>query len=236
MKKIIGILGGMGPLATVDLFQKIVTNTNARIDQEHFKIIIYNNPYIPSRVDAIIKEKESPLEELIKSAQLIESAGADFILIPCHTAHNWLPELQEAIKIPIINMVELVADHIAEVNGKHSAKILLLATTATIKSKIYERALENRGIKLLIPNESEQNIIASSIDEVKAGNIKNNPFLYSLGHIIENHKQDGVTGIIGGCTELPLLFPFLPDGIEYIDPTLLLARAAIKLGENREMV
>jgi len=234
MKKIIGILGGMGPLATVDLFQKIVTNTNARIDQEHFKIIIYNNPYVPSRVDAIVKEKESPLEELIKSAQLIESAGADFILIPCHTAHNWLPELQEAIRIPIINMVELVADHIAEVNGKHSAKILLLATTATIKSKIYERALENRGIKLLIPKESEQNIIASSIDEVKSGNIKNNPFLYSLGHIIENYKQDGVTSIIGGCTELPLLFPFLPDGIEYIDPTLLLARAAIKLAENRE--
>lgn len=236
MKKIIGILGGMGPLATVDLFEKIVRNTNAKIDQEHFKIIVYNNPRIPSRVDAIIKEKESPLEELIKSAQIIEAAGADFIIMPCHTAHNWLPELQEAIRIPIINMVELVADHIAEVNGKHSAKILLLATTATIKSKIYEKTFEERGIKLLIPNECEQNIIASTIDEVKAGNIKNNPFLCSLGHIIEKQKQAGVTSIIGGCTELPLLFPFLPDGIEYIDPTLLLAKAAIKIAENRDTI
>lgn len=233
MVKIIGILGGMGPLATVDLFEKIVRNTNARIDQEHFKIIIYNNPHIPSRVDAIVKEKESPLEELIKSAQLLESAGADFILMPCHTAHNWLPKLQEAIRIPIINMIELVADHMAETKDIHSANILLLATTATIKSKIYERTFEKRGIKLLTPDKYEQNVIASAIDEVKAGRTENNPFLYSLGHFLETQKQAGVTSIIGGCTELPLLFPFLPNGIEYIDPTLLLARAAIKLAENR---
>lgn len=232
MKKIIGILGGMGPLATVDLFQKIVKNTNARIDQENFKIIIYNNPHIPSRVEAIIKGKESPLEELIESARLIESAGADFIVMPCHTAHNWLPELQRAIGIPVINMVELVAEHIAERKDKFSDKILLLATTATIKSKIYQESFEKIGIKLLIPDEYNQNLIASAIDEVKAGNVENNPFLCSIYQIIENQKQAGVTAIIGGCTELPLLFPFLPDGIEYIDPTLLLAKAAIELAKN----
>lgn len=232
MKKIIGILGGMGPLATVDLFEKIVRNTNSRRDQEHFKIIIYNNPHIPSRVEAIMKGTESPLDELIESARLIESAGADFIVMPCHTAHNWLPELQRETKIPIINMVDLVTDHIEARRDKFSDKILLLATTATIKSKIYQESFEKFGIKLLIPEECNQNLIASAIDEVKAGNVENNPFLCSLYQIIEKQKQAGVSAIIGGCTELPLLFPFLPDGIEYIDPTLLLAKTAIELAKD----
>jgi aspartate racemase len=233
MEKIIGILGGMGPLATIDLFEKIVRNTNARFDQEHLKIIIYNNPHIPSRVDAIVKGKESPLEELIKSAQLIESAGADFIVMPCHTAHNWLSELQRAVRIPIINMIELVVDHISDREVRFTDKILLLATTATIKSKMYQWSFEKIGVELLIPQECNQNIIASVIDEVKAGKVENNPLLCSLYQIVEEQKQAGVTAIIGGCTELPLLFPFLPDGVEYIDPTLLLAQAAIRIAENR---
>jgi len=103
-QKIIGILGGMGPEATLDLFHKIIKLTYAEKDQDHLRIIIDNNPKIPDRTDAISGTGKDPLPKLIVTAQILEKAGADFIIIPCNTAHYFISEIQQSIKIPILTL------------------------------------------------------------------------------------------------------------------------------------
>ncbi|GAH53208.1 unnamed protein product, partial [marine sediment metagenome] len=108
-EKIIGILGGMGPEATVDLFHKIIKFTPAKKDQDHFRIIIDNNPKIPDRTAAILGKGEDPLPALQETARNLEKAGVDFIIIPCNTAHYFLPQIQKSVNIPVLNMIEETA-------------------------------------------------------------------------------------------------------------------------------
>ena len=105
----IGILGGMGPEATNLLCQEIVNLTPAQKDQEHIPFIVINNPQIPDRTQALLYNGESPIPSMLKSAKTIESAGADFIILPCNTAHNFIPNIQSKINIPFINMIEETA-------------------------------------------------------------------------------------------------------------------------------
>ncbi|AGT34197.1 hypothetical protein OCC_13515 [Thermococcus litoralis DSM 5473] len=153
MEKVIGILGGMGPLATVDLFKRIVLKTPAKKDQDHPRIIIYNNPKIPDRTAYILGKGENPLPELIDSAKKLEKWGADFIIMPCNTAHYFADEIQKAIKIPLINMIEETASYVEALGVK---RVGILATTGTIVSGIYQKALKKRGIEALIPSEKDQ--------------------------------------------------------------------------------
>ena len=229
MSKTIGILGGMGPMATVDLFNKIVTYTPAVTDLDHIPIIIDNNPQIPSRVDAILDGKENPLTELIRTAQRLENGGADFIIIPCHTAHVWLNEIQAAIRIPIYSMIENTVSSI-EVHYQHlSNRILLLGTKAILHKRLYQNSFEQRELKLHVPEPYEQDMVASAISEVKGSLIENNSYIEPLNQMLNRYYSSGVTAVLGACTEIPLLFPYLDSKIEKLDPTLMLANMAIAL-------
>ena len=225
MSKTIGILGGMGPMATADLLIKIIQNTPARLDQDHPRIIIDNNPKIPSRIQAILAATEDPLSEMVKSGLFLEKAGVDFILIPCCTAHFWLKELQQRVKAPIYNMIEATVAYIGE--QRYSKQILLLASTATVQTDLYQKAFRTRDLKLVIPTPAEQEIVAAAIDQVKAGLIERNPYLKPLNLILKRYMSKEISTVLGGCTEVPLLFPFLEGGMIKIDPTLILARLAI---------
>jgi aspartate racemase len=106
MSKILGIIGGMGPLATVNLFNKIVINTDAQNDQEHIHMLVDNNINIPDRTAFLLGTGEDPTEELIKSAVRLEKAGADFLIMPCNTAHHFYEVIKEKINIDFLNMIE----------------------------------------------------------------------------------------------------------------------------------
>jgi aspartate racemase len=123
MEKTIGILGGMGPEATAYLFRKIIRHTKADKDQEHLKVIIFNNPKIPDRTDFILeKGTENPLPYLAEAAKELQRSGADFIIIPCNTAHYFYEDICRAVSIPVINMIEAVADEIlSDPIAKHKA-------------------------------------------------------------------------------------------------------------------
>lgn len=229
LSKTIGILGGMGPMATVDLFKKIVTYTPAANDLDHIPIIIYNNPQIPSRVDAILNGKENPLNELMRTARILENAGADFIIIPCHTAHVWLSEIQAAIQIPIYSMIENTVSCIEAQYQHLSDRILLLGTKTLLQKRLYQNAFEQRGLKLHIPESYEQDMMASAILELKGSLIENNPHINPLNQMLNRYYSSGVTAVLGACTEIPLLFPYLDPKIEKLDPTLMLAKMAIAL-------
>lgn len=227
MSKTIGILGGIGPYATVDLFNKIVCNTPSSKDQDHHSIIIYNNPKIPPRVCPIDKEKENPLQELIQSAIVLENAGADFIIMPCNSAHVWLDELNRAINIPIYNMIQNTVQHLLDLKAGGNEEILLLATETTIQAGLYQKAFVNSPFKIVVPQTDDQQLVNGIIKQVKAGEIKKNKYINDLEQLLEKSKTKGISIVIGGCTEIPLLFPHIKTNITMVDPTLLLAQMAV---------
>ena len=222
----IGILGGMGPEATLDLYRHIINLTPASRDQDHFRVLIYSNPKIPDRTLAIAGGGESPLDALLESARLLESAGASIIAIPCNASHHYLGQLRAAVGVPILDMI---AETCGTLRARHpeAGTVGLLASDGTVQSKIYHRALEARGIAVLLPDESDQSFIQSAIAEVKAGR-----------HAEETRKkllltgtrliQAGAQAIILGCTEIPLVFDSRAFPYHSLNSTLILAQAAIR--------
>ncbi len=230
--KTVGILGGMGPMVTVDLFQKIIQNTSALSDQNHLPIIIYNNPKNPHRGNAILDNGESPLPEMIHTAKVLENSGVDFIVLPCNTAHYWISKIQDELRIPIYNMIELTAEFIKEKHPELRDNILLLATKGTYAVGLYQNAFKNNGITIQVPSLQEQEVIDSAILEVKAGKIENNKYLHILDQILHRYQLTQISTVIGGCTEIPLLFPYLKSDVVKIDPTLILAKFIVKHSIN----
>ena len=149
-KKTIGILGGMGPLATADLMRKIVTLTKADSDQEHIRVYVDSNTAIPDRTAAILCGGEDPLPEMTSALRHLEECGADCIIMPCNTAHFFLPALQKKTEIPILNMTEIAAKSCAEKYGGRCAAIL--ATGGTLSTGLYDSAVEHAGVPFLVPD------------------------------------------------------------------------------------
>ena len=224
MERVIGILGGMGPLATVELFRRIVLKTPAKKDQDHPRIIIYNNSKIPDRTAYILGKGETPLPELIESAKKLEAWGVDFIIMPCNTAHYFAEEIQKAVNIPFINMIEETAEYIKNLGLK---KIGILATDGTIKGMVYHRALLSRGIKIAVPTEKDQKSLMDAIyDGIKAGNIE-----WGRREILKVAKklEKRSDGLIAGCTEVSVALRQEDFKIPLIDPMDVIAEKAVKL-------
>jgi len=225
-EKIIGILGGMGPEATIDLFYKIIKFTPAEKDQDHLRIIIDNNPKIPDRTAAILGKGKDPLPALRETAQNIERAGADFIIIPCNTAHYFLPSIQESVKIPILNMIEETAK---ETRKKISPiqKVGLLASIGIYKTKIYHQHFKKFKIEIISPEEKDKEKVLKVIYAVKAGNLSEE-IKKNILKIAQKLIDRGAEAIITGCTEIPLILKEGDVSVPIIDPTQVLAKAAVQ--------
>ena len=225
-EKIIGILGGMGPEATIDLFYKIIKFTPAEKDQDHLRIIIDNNPKIPDRTAAILGKGEDPLPALQESARNLEKAGADFIIIPCNTAHYFLPSIQESVKIPILNMIEETAK---ETRKKISPiqKVGLLASIGIYKTEIYPQHFKKFNIEVISPEEKDKEEVMKVIYAVKAGNLSEE-IKKNILKIAQKLIDKGAEAIIAGCTEIPLILKEGDVSVPLIDPTQVLAKAAVQ--------
>ncbi|WP_346353128.1 aspartate/glutamate racemase family protein [Azotosporobacter soli] len=225
----IGVLGGMGPLATADLMMKIVGVTPAGCDQEHVPVLVYNNSQIPSRIEALLSDGTDPLKEMVRSARCLEKAGADFLIMPCNTAHYWYQSLKKKITVPLLHMIELTAQAAAK---EQNARLLLLATAATVNTGLYQKAFAKNEAQLILPDAAEQALVSRAIEGVKAGHVADNACLADLNRLLERQADNGAEGYIGGCTEIPLLFPYLTKRLQAIDPTLLLAKAAVEAARS----
>ena len=229
-EKIIGILGGMGPKATLDLFHKIIKLTPAKKDQDHLRIIIDNNPKIPDRTAAILGKGENPLPALQETAQNLEKAGADFIIMPCNTAHYFISEIQKSIKIPILNMIKETAHHVKSIFPSVK-NIGLLATKGTYKTKLYNSFFNAKNIEILIPTPPEQDKIMDLIFMVKSG-ILSEEMKSQIINISEEQIKKGAQAIIAGCTEIPLILKDKDIKVPIIDPTNILAKRAVEEAKN----
>jgi len=225
-EKIIGILGGMGPEATIDLFYKIIKSTPAGKDQEHLRIIIDNNPKIPDRTAAILGKGEDPLPALQETARNLEKAGADFIIIPCNTAHYFLPLIQESVKIPILNMIEETAKE-TQKKIPSIKKVGLLASIGIYETEIYHQKFKKFNIKVISPEEKDKEEVMKVIYAVKAGNLSEG-IKKSIFKITQKLIEKGAEAIIAGCTEIPLILEEGDVSVLLIDPTQVLAKATVQ--------
>ena len=167
--KTVGIFGGMGSESTAHFFSKVIRNTPVKKDQDHLHIIIDNNSNVPDRTLAILGQGESPVEEAQKSIHTLESAGAEIIAIPCNTIHYYYSELQDSTHVPILNTISETASYISDTYPA-IRKIGLLATTGTLKSRLYHEAIEDTEV--LTPNDELQEKVMNAIygeKGIKAG-------------------------------------------------------------------
>ena len=226
--KTIGILGGMGPAATADLMQKIIDMTKADCDQGHIPMIVDSNTRIPDRTKAILGEGESPVPEMLASAKRLEAAAADFIIIPCNTAHYFLPEIKDKISIPFVHMPVETAGLLKQ-KGVRTAAVL--ATRGTYLSGQYDKVLADKDIRTLNPTPKQQETVMSLIyDYIKRGITKPSALPRDeIADIVCDLKSRGAEALLLACTELPLAFSILNLYDESCtDPTAVLAAAAIR--------
>ena len=225
MKKTIGILGGMGPLATADLFRKIVTMTRAGCDNDHIRIYIDDNASIPDRTAAILSGGKDPTPIMADSLKKLEACGADCIIMPCNTAHYFLPRLQAMTEVPFLSMLEATAKTCAKTfPGKTAA---ILATKGTLATGLYEEALKAQGVAYLVPNADEQDALMRVIYEGVKADAAPETYRADMEGVMETLAARGADYFILGCTELPVAADLLGLTQPMIDPTTELAKAAI---------
>lgn len=227
-RKTIGIIGGMGPLATCDLFKKIIEKTNAANDQEYIRVCIDNNTNIPDRTAAILHGGADPVPEIVRSGVLLEGMGADVLIMPCNTAHYFYNKIVPFLHVPLLNMPEETAHRLKQQNVKTAG---LLATDGTIKSRVYHNMLEKLGIKVVTPSPVHQKSVMDIIYKgVKAGrkDIDTTGFYAAMDELAAN----GAEKLILGCTELPVAFTMFNIDRPAIDATAVLAEAAVRFADK----
>ena len=200
-RKILGVLGGMGPLATQLFYKMIIEKTDANCDQEHLNMIILNHATMPDRTREIMEGREEELLGLLlKDAKMLETSGAGVIAIPCNTSHILLSRLQENVGITIINMVEETVKHIKEVLPGKELRVAVLATDGTISTGLYQKELEKAGITPVTPCSGSQKLVMKIIyDGVKnGGDINFADFLAVQKEIFDQECQAAILA----CTEL----------------------------------
>ncbi|NWG13597.1 MAG: amino acid racemase [Acidobacteria bacterium] len=224
--RIIGILGGMGPEATADFFREIIQLTPASRDQDHIPVLIYSNTRIPDRTAAILEGGEDPLPLLIDSAKVLERAGAGIITMPCNTAHLYVESLRRATAIPVLHMID---ETVRELRSRYPElrSVGLLATTGTIRAGIYQSALGAAGIAAVVPEEPDQDRIMAVIRDIKADRNRDEA-RRSVKRICLGLAAQGAEAVILGCTELPLVLDTKRPPCPLLNPTRILAQAAVK--------
>lgn len=230
MIKTVGIMGGMGPLATVDLMNKIIRLTPAQSDQDHIHMIVDNYPQIPDRTAAIMGKGNDPLPFMKQSAKRLEDAGADLIVIACNTAHYYLQDIQETVRAPIVNMPKETAKFIGEVGIR---RVSLLATDGTLKTMLYQHSLREKGITVLEPDEITQAKVMEGIYSVKAGDIEKGKSL--LVNAFQTMIAKGMEAVVAACTEIPIVMSEV-DGIKVIDPTYILAKKVVDIAYREHVL
>ena len=230
----VGILGGMGPEATCLFFQKIIQNTPASKDQDHLKIIIYNDPAIPDRTKAILDKNNTPAIKAKTGLGFLSKAAVDVITIPCVSMHFYYDKLIQYVDIPILNIIRETVSHIKKTypENKH---IGLLATTGTVQCRIFEKELIKAGLQVIIPEKKNQELLMECIygpHGVKSGNLNDDSKTQAV-NVAESLIDKGAEVIIGGCTEIPFILKQGDLRIPFIDSLDILSGSVIEMAGMR---
>ncbi|MGA2270404.1 MAG: amino acid racemase [Bryobacteraceae bacterium] len=227
--KLLGVLGGMGPMAGAVFMERLTAMTNARCDQEHIPAVLWSDPRVPDRTDARLDGGEDPLPWLLNGIRRLEEAGAHAIVIPCNTAHLWYDQMAAETRLPILHIVEAAIDDLRS-HGVSRGRIGLMGSAATLRFGMYQQRLESRGFEWVVPSgEAIEKYCMTAIRLVKANQIAS---AYDpAAECVRMLKHQGADAVMLGCTELPLAVPHERRrelGIALTDSIDGLAAAAIR--------
>lgn len=227
---LVGILGGMGPAATVDFYSKLIAATPAATDQEHLQVMIWADPTVPDRSLALTGDGEDPTPKLAAGARQLKVAGAEFYVVACNGAHAFLPRVREQVDLDYLSIIEVTAEHIEALPYVSGAG--LLATDATLTSQLYQEALGSRGLAPVLPSEEDQRAVMEAIYAVKSGNLTET-LEERLVEVVDALAADGADVIIAGCTEIPLALSPERSSRPLIDPATLLVNRVVERAMRR---
>lgn len=228
---VVGVIGGMGPEATLDFMSKVIRCTPAKSDSDHIRMVVDNNGKIPSRIEAILGNGVSPVNELIDVAKRLESYGVDFLVMPCNTAHYYYEEVKRSVKIPVLNMLHLTRKRVTE-QIPDIKKVGILASSALLAIGLYQKTFEAVQIEVITPTDSTQQSLMEVIIGVKKGEVTEQSLAIVKGAIEELYRK-GVAGVIIGCTELSVLANRISNApVPLFDASLILAEETVKLAKN----
>jgi aspartate racemase len=193
--KLLGILGGMGPAATIDFMEKLIKVTGAKKDQDQIPAVVYNNTQIPDRNEAFLRGGESPVSELLKSARVLEEAGCDIMAIPFNTAHIWFDEIDKNTSVEVLNAPLITSEKLAR-----GSKTGIICTTPVKLSGLYRDLLHKRNVELIYPE--NQDDVMEAIYMVKSGKVHEAEKIFL--NQIDSLREEGSEKIIAGCSEVPV--------------------------------
>ena len=216
----LGVIGGMGPLATVKFYDKIVLNTEAHNDNEHIDLIVLNHSTMPDRTKCIIENKDTEfLNEIKKDLEILERIGIDVVAIPCNTSHYFYDEFKNFANLRIINMIE---ETILEIKRRGIKKVAVFGTLGTLNSKVYNKYAKENGIEVKELSLEDKKTVMDIIYKIKeTNNLESKDFV----EILNRYCNDKTIGIIA-CTELSLLD--IPENLNTIDALDVLVNKSIE--------
>jgi len=224
----LGVLGGMGPLATVDLLSKLIAVTPAKQDPDHIPVVVSSEPHIPRRVAAFLdpENNEAPAAAIRARRDRLIDAGARCLVMPCNTAHYWYDDVAGDCPVPFIHIVHATADELVR-RGVSSGTLGLLGTEATLAGKLFETPLVERGYRCIAADDAVmQEFARPGIDMVKQNRIADAEPL--LRRAVEAMLDQGAETVVLGCTEIPAGLPMQDSWARKhcVDPTEALAQSA----------
>ncbi len=234
-EKIVGIIGGMGPEATVDLMSRVIRLTPALDDADHIRCIVDNNPKVPSRIKALIEGiGESPVTELQDMAGRLEAWGADFLAMPCNTSHYYFQDIQDAVSIPMLNLIEITVQEVLK-QQPGIATVGILGSTALLLTGLYHQAFSASGVTVIYPETVCQDRLMAVIKDIKKGAVDQAAPVFEAA--VYSLKTQGAQAVVVACTELSLIpctwLPPMPLPLPQYDSSDILARSIIRICKGR---
>jgi aspartate racemase len=229
-RRLVGVLGGMGPMATIDFMAKVVALTPATCDQAHMPLIVHQVPQIPDRSTAIIKGGDAPLAPMLAGLRTLARAGVELAVIPCNTAHHWHAQLSQLQELPLLHIAEAVRQELI-LSGAHDKRVALMATRGTHLAGVYSGRLGPAFEPLLSGDETVQKLVDVSIAAVKAGGLAEGT--RAALEAADRLFSAGAEVLILGCTELPVALANTPVLDRCIDSTLALARLCVQASQRQ---
>lgn len=217
----LGVIGGMGPLATVKFYDKVVLNTDAHNDNEHIDLVVLNHSTMPDRTRCIIEKKDLEFLNVIKKdLEILDNIGVDVVAIPCNTSHYFYDEFSKYTNLKIINMIE---ETILEIKKRGVKQVAVFGTIGTLNSKVYDKYAQKYGIEVKELSDEDKNSVMDIIYKIKeTNNLENKEFI----EILNKYCDKDTIGIIA-CTELSLLD--ICKSINTIDALDVLVNKSIEL-------
>lgn len=226
MDKVVGVIGGLGPEATLDFYAKVLAATPATCDQEHLRVVIDSNPKVADRNRAVAGEGESPGPALAATARALERAGADLLCMPCNTAHAFLADVLAATPLPFVSIINAALDEAKAVQPP-VRRVGLLTADGARRARVYEDALAAAGFDAVRLDDADQARLMALIYGVKAGRRGDHERRATAG-LAQSLVERGAQALIAGCTEVPLLMSAADVAVPLIDSTAALARAVVR--------